>query len=81
MSLAATLRCELIAGAAIDALGAWAQAYSRNHTITVYGRTDEGDDPPLRIIGPNTGLLNPRWIYVDTENNEIFITNNISIVW
>src|SRR3990170_3885198 len=46
-----------------------------NNTITVYRRTDEGDTPPLRIIGGNTGLLNPKWIFVDTENNEIFTSN------
>src|SRR4030066_41346 len=48
-----------------------------NNTITVYRRTGEGDTPPLRIIGGNTGLLNPKWIFVDTENNEI-LTRNFS---
>lgn len=48
---------------------------NRNDTITVYGRTDEGNANPLRIIGSKTGLLSPKWIYPDTKNNEIFVSN------
>src|SRR3990172_7369895 len=44
--------------------------------ITVYGRMDSGDVSPLRIIsGQNTGLLRPLGIFVDAENDEIFVTN------
>ncbi|HEX9667574.1 MAG TPA: hypothetical protein VGA95_13585 [Thermodesulfobacteriota bacterium] len=46
-----------------------------NNTILVYRKTDEGEALPLRIIGANTGLLNPKWIFADTKNNEIFVSN------
>lgn len=51
-----------------------------NNTITVYGTTDQGDVPPTRVIGPNTGLLEPEWIFVDSINEEIFVTNASSQV-
>jgi len=44
--------------------------------INVYRRTDEGDVTPLRTIeGPNTGLNEPEGIFVDTKNNELFVSN------
>src|SRR3990172_8203768 len=46
-----------------------------NNTILVYRKTDEGEALPLRTIGANTGLLNPKWIFADTKNNEIFVSN------
>lgn len=49
-----------------------------NDTITVYEKAAEGKVPPLSITGPNTGLLDPNWIYVDTENKEIFVNNSFS---
>lgn len=51
-----------------------------NNTITVYRTKDEGDIPPIRVIGPNTGLLEPGWIFVDSMNGEIFVTNASSQV-
>jgi 6-phosphogluconolactonase (cycloisomerase 2 family) len=54
-------------------LGAPPQAPS----ITVYTRTAMGNVAPLRTVqGALTGLSVPRQIYVDTTNNEIFVTNN-----
>ncbi len=45
--------------------------------VSVYRRTAEGDEKPLRFIqGPNTGLADPHGILVDTENNEIFVANH-----
>ncbi len=47
-------------------------------SITVYGRTDEGNVPPIRTIeGPNTGFVVPAGIYVDTKNDELFIANQV----
>jgi DNA-binding beta-propeller fold protein YncE len=48
---------------------------NQNNTITVYRMEAEEDDEPLRVIGSNTGLLTPQWIYVDTVDNEIFVSN------
>ena len=45
--------------------------------ISVYRRTANGDDDSLRYIqGPKTGLADPHGIYVDSESNEIFVTNH-----
>jgi DNA-binding beta-propeller fold protein YncE len=49
-----------------------------NNTITIFGTKDKGDVLPKRIIGSNTGLLNPQWIYVDNVNEEIFVGNGFS---
>ncbi len=49
-----------------------------NNTITVYGIEDEGDVLPTRVIGSNTGLLNPQWMYVDSANEKIFVGNEFS---
>ncbi len=44
--------------------------------ITVYRRTANGDDDPLRIIqGPHTEMADPHGIYVDSERDEIYVTN------
>ena len=45
--------------------------------MSVYRRTAQGDDDPMRVIqGPSTELADPHGIYVDVENNEIYITNH-----
>jgi DNA-binding beta-propeller fold protein YncE len=45
--------------------------------ISVYRRTANGDDDALRYIqGAKTGLADPHGIYVDSESNEIFVTNH-----
>ena len=45
--------------------------------IAVYRRTFQEKDEPLRIIqGPSTGLADPHGIYVDSEANEIYVTNH-----
>ncbi|MDA2934560.1 beta-propeller fold lactonase family protein [Acidobacteria bacterium AH-259-D05] len=45
--------------------------------VSAYRRTADGDEEPLRFIqGPNTGLADPHGIFVDTENNEIFVANH-----
>jgi DNA-binding beta-propeller fold protein YncE len=47
-----------------------------NNSITVYGRTANGDVAPIRTIsGASTGLSSPFGIAVDTVNNEIFVAN------
>lgn len=44
--------------------------------ISVYRRTAQGEEDPVRYIqGPSTGLADPQRIYVDTEKNEIVVTN------
>ncbi len=54
-----------------------------NHTITVYRRAASGDAAPIRTITPATtqvavGIGNPGAIYVDTDNDEIGVTNCVS---
>ena len=45
--------------------------------VSVYRRTADGDEEPLRFIqGPNTELADPHGIFVDAENNEIFVANH-----
>jgi DNA-binding beta-propeller fold protein YncE len=47
--------------------------------VAVYRRLAEEDEKPLRIImGPNTGLADPHGIFVDSQNNEIFVANHDS---
>lgn len=45
--------------------------------INVYPRAFQTDQEPFRFIqGPTTGLADPHGIYVDSEMNEIFVTNH-----
>ena len=45
--------------------------------ISVYPRTFEEKQDPLRYIqGPSTGLGDPHGIYVDSETNEIYVSNH-----
>ena len=45
--------------------------------LSVYPRTADGDEEPLRFIqGPNTELADPHGIFVDSEENEIFVANH-----
>ena len=45
--------------------------------ISVYPRTFKQDQEPLRYLqGPATGLADPHGIYVDSETNEIFVSNH-----
>ena len=45
--------------------------------ISVYPRTFEEKQDPLRYIqGPSTGIGDPHGIYVDSEANEIFVSNH-----
>jgi len=45
--------------------------------ISVYPRVFEPEQDPTRFIqGPDTGLADPHGIYVDSETNEIFVTNH-----
>ena len=45
--------------------------------ISVYPRTFREDQEPLRFIqGPDSGLADPHGIYVDSETNEIFVSNH-----
>jgi DNA-binding beta-propeller fold protein YncE len=45
--------------------------------INVYPRTFKQDEEPRRYIqGPATGLADPHGIYVDSETNEIFVSNH-----
>jgi DNA-binding beta-propeller fold protein YncE len=47
--------------------------------VLVYRRLAEGDEKPLRIIqGKDTGLADPHGIYVDADNDEIFVANHDS---
>ena len=68
--------------------GAWGIAVDRTNEeiaitiqhrskIAIYRRTAEGEEPPLRtIVGTHTGLADPHGIFIDTEHNEIFVTNH-----
>jgi DNA-binding beta-propeller fold protein YncE len=45
--------------------------------VGVYARTAEGEAEPLRIIqGPETGLADPHGVYVDSDTNEVLVTNH-----
>src|SRR3989442_14451587 len=47
--------------------------------VAIYRRLAEGDEKPLRVIqGPNTGLADPHGVFVDAQNNEIFVANHDS---
>ena len=47
--------------------------------VAVYRRSAEGEEKPLRILqGPYTGLADPHGIFVDGQNNEIFVANHDS---
>ncbi len=51
----------------------------QTNKVLVYRRLAEGDEKPLRIIqGPDTGLADPHGIFLDAENNEIFVANHDS---
>lgn len=68
--------------------GAWGVSLDREHNevgitiqhinkIAIYRRTAQGEEPPLRIIqGPRTGLADPHGLFIDSKNNEIFVTNH-----
>src|SRR5438128_11461507 len=47
--------------------------------VAVYRRLAEGEEKPLRVIqGPDTSLADPHGIFVDPDNNEIFVANHDS---
>src|SRR5262245_6203119 len=47
--------------------------------VSVYRRLAEDDEKPLRVImGPNTGLSDPHGLFIDSQNNEIFVANHDS---
>lgn len=71
---------DMVSGISIDQDKDEIYVSNLNNTITVYQTNDEGDVPPTRVIGPNTGLLEPEWIFVDSINEEIFVTNASSQV-
>lgn len=43
--------------------------------ISVFNANDSGNAAPIRSIGSNTGLFRPQGIFVDVENNEMFVPN------
>src|SRR5439155_887873 len=47
--------------------------------VAIFRRLAEGGEKPLRVIqGPDTGLADPHGIFIDAENNEIFVANHDS---
>jgi 6-phosphogluconolactonase (cycloisomerase 2 family) len=45
--------------------------------VSFYPRTAQGDMPPKRFIqGPDTELADPHGVFVDSVNDEIFVTNH-----
>jgi len=45
--------------------------------VSAYRRTFQEEDEPLRYIqGPSTQLADPHGVYVDSEANEIYVTNH-----
>ena len=47
--------------------------------VAIYRRLAQGDEKPLRVIqGPATGLADPHGIFIDAQNNEIFVANHDS---
>ncbi|MBI3939791.1 MAG: hypothetical protein HY315_03060 [Acidobacteria bacterium] len=48
-----------------------------NNKLAVFSRLAKGDDYELRHIqGPKTGLASPQGVYVDSENDEVFVANH-----
>src|SRR5262249_22235685 len=44
--------------------------------LLVFRRTDSGDVAPIRVIsGPNTGMLRPRQIQLDTQRDELVLAD------
>ncbi|MBI3941045.1 MAG: hypothetical protein HY315_09435 [Acidobacteria bacterium] len=68
--------------------GAWGVFFDpRNHElfitpqhynkISVFSRLAQGNDKELRYIqGPKTGLASPHGIYIDSQQNEIYVANH-----
>src|SRR5437870_1832528 len=51
----------------------------QTNKVAVFRRLAEGEEKPLRVIqGPDTGLADPHGIFVDPDNNEIFVANHDS---
>jgi DNA-binding beta-propeller fold protein YncE len=51
----------------------------QTNRVEVFRRLAEGEEKPLRAIqGPDTGLADPHGIFVDPDNNEIFVANHDS---
>ena len=51
----------------------------QTNKVAIYRRLAVADEKPLRIIqGPGTGLADPHGIFVDADNNEIFVANHDS---
>ena len=47
--------------------------------VAIYRRLAEGEEKPLRVIqGTATGLADPHGIFIDGQNNEIFVANHDS---
>ena len=47
--------------------------------VAIYRRQAEGEEKPLRVIrGPDTGLTDPHGVFIDAQNNEIFVANHDS---
>src|ERR1700752_4239718 len=48
---------------------------SDGNGISVFDADAHDNAAPIRTIGSNTGLFGPEGIFVDTESNQIFVTN------
>lgn len=47
------------------------------NAVLVYRKQAKGLDAPLRVIlGPNTGMADPRGVFIDAVNNEIIVANH-----
>lgn len=45
--------------------------------ISIYRRTAQGEEDPLRYIqGPTTALADPYGVFVNSDTNEVFVTNH-----
>ena len=45
-------------------------------SILVFNSSAEGDVAPIRVLeGVNTGIKNPTGLFLDTHNNELWVTN------
>lgn len=54
-------------------------AVTTQHTnkLAFYRRGAEGEEPSRRVIqGPNTGMADPHGVFIDSENDEVVVSNH-----
>jgi len=51
-------------------------ANNTGDSVLVFRVTDSGDVAPLRVLkGPKTGIKNPTGVFVDSQHQEVIVSN------